>query len=108
YPVVDIYLDDALQAADVNLHAQSGKDSTAYWVAFFTGLNPAEHTMKLVLKSGMLRVQLAAALVATQQASDAYAPTVKTLDLSPGTVSMAMTTTYANALPLTAVPLPAG
>ena len=56
YPVVDFYLDDVLQAADVNLHTQSGKDSAAYWLAPFVGLDGGPHAMKVVLKSGTLRV----------------------------------------------------
>lgn len=78
-PVADFYLDGTIQAEDVDLHAQSAKNSTNYWLAPFVELAPGEHTMKVVVKSGTLRVQAAAGLRSAQDASD-FRPEMRIVD----------------------------
>lgn len=84
YPVVDFILDTVTIASNVNLHTQSGKDSAAYWLAPFTGLDGAAHTLKVVLKSGMLRVGSYAVLVG---ASSTFTPETQRIDLGAAATS---------------------
>ena len=109
-PVVDFYLDGVLQDADVDLHAQSDKDSSYYWLAPFTGLIGGAHTMKMVLKSGTLSVQAAVGVVAMPPAI--FVPETTYLDLDslggPPVVTIDATGAYTKHLDSYAVSLPDG
>jgi len=110
-PVVDFYLDSVLQDADVDLHAQSGKNSTNYWLAPFTGLVGGEHSMKIVVKSGTLSVQAAIGVIAAP-ASSAFTPEITYLDLTPlggaQIVSIDATGAYTKHIDAYSVSLPVG
>jgi lysophospholipase L1-like esterase len=99
--VVDIYIDDVLQASDINLSTQ-GKQG-AYWIPFATRLTPANHKLKLTLKSGTLRTYTAGALMATTFKSNS-----KSVVLYSGTPNYTLTASYVDVIPDVPLSMPSG
>jgi len=110
-PVVDFYLDSVLQDADVDLHSLSSKNTTAYWLAAFTGLVGGTHTMKMVVKSGTLSVQAAVGVI-TAASSAAFTPETTYLDLTPlggaQVVTIDGTGAYTKHIDASSIALPSG